>query len=331
MFEPCEVHFNFLFETAAMSVVSALEAFVSTLPPNSDSLVVLSSGKKGDQADLHAIEGNVVFLKTMLETLDFKIADYLAVFKALLTVNTDGKLTGSRSRLEARTWCHDQSQKCHHLLSYTVRLCRRSNGTNSYCLGTLKEMYNKARNGRKSDKSNGQEVGEVIDLDPDEERLPAPLMDGTLADPAPSAISTSQASDPLAGSAPQPLPHPDAQIPCTSELVELIDTDDELPPDGKAPHEDIANGQALNAAAPQALAAITQAAKNVAPVAPKPKAKKASKKKSDPDGSAGTPQKAEAAEGGSKSTPQKEPKERVSKSQLKLPMASVNRFTRSGA
>ena len=58
-----------------MSVVSALEAFVSTLPPNSDSLVVLSSGKKGDQADLHAIEGIVVFLKTMLETLDLKIAD----------------------------------------------------------------------------------------------------------------------------------------------------------------------------------------------------------------------------------------------------------------
>ena len=239
----------------------------------------LSSGKKGPQADKHAIEVNFDFLRIVLAATEFKIPDTACVHHAVLEINADGKLTGDRSRLEAKTWCYDQAQRIHHLISYTIRLCRRSQGTNSYALGTLKTAYREWR-GAPTPRAEGDHV---IDLTDDVGVCGLPN-----TDPAPLAASSAQSKalpvqprEDLAA-APHPLqdltaaPHPlqdvapDQRKECG--IVEV--SDDELDPRAPAPHVDIANGRALDTAAPNALKAITASAQRVAPVVPKAKPKK---------------------------------------------------------
>ena len=144
------------------TLVSVLEKVATSLLPTSATLVKLSSWKKGPQADKHAIEVNFDFLKIVLPATGFKISDTPSLHHAVLEVNADGKLTGDRSRLDAKTWCYDQAQRIHHLISYTIRLCRRSQGTNSLALGTLKTMYRECR-GAPSMRAEGHDVIDLTD------------------------------------------------------------------------------------------------------------------------------------------------------------------------
>ena len=58
--------------SCAPPLISALESIAAALQPASAALVVLSSGKNGDQSDLHAIEIDFALLKTVLVKTKFK-------------------------------------------------------------------------------------------------------------------------------------------------------------------------------------------------------------------------------------------------------------------
>ena len=168
-----------------------LDGKAASLPTDgSGNFIVLSVARdKMEQAVLKCIDTNFELLKELLWAYQFKAPDDRDLEKFIINIDQKRNISGiNSSKRASQAWSFQQAHKIHFLMSYVIRLCRRTPNTSHVKLGQLKLMYGRVRREEPAAMQESALSLETLqDLSPPAEKL-TPAVLGALSQPTASAL-----------------------------------------------------------------------------------------------------------------------------------------------